>query len=126
MIKEILNILKADKKLMELIDGSAENPHIYPIETDYLGDCLVYDYHTFSADKITEAKRLEIVIIAKTLSKTLEIENELKRLILTLADKPLTTNILRVEINGGGSLYDNERLMNHRILYFDLISRSEV
>ena len=126
MIKEILNILKADKKLMELIDGSAANPHIYPIETDYLGDCLVYDYHTFSADKITEAKRLEIVIIAKTLSKTLEIENELKRLILTLADKPLTTNILRVEINGGGSLYDNERLMNHRILYFDLISRSEV
>lgn len=126
MIKEILNILKADKKLMELIDGSAENPHIYPIETDYLGDCLVYDYHTFSADKITEAKRLEIVIIAKTLSKTLEIENELKRLILTLADKPLTTNILRVEINGGGSLYDNERLMNHRILYFDIISRSEV
>lgn len=126
MIKEILNILKADKKLMELINGSAENPHIYPIETDYLGDCLVYDYHTFSADKITEAKRLEIVIIAKTLSKTLEIENELKRLILTLADKPLTTNILRVEINGGGSLYDNERLMNHRILYFDLISRSEV
>lgn len=126
MIKEILNILKADKKLMELIDGSAENPHIYPIETDYLGDCLVYDYHTFSADKITEAKRLEIVIIAKTLSKTLKIENELKRLILTLADKPLTTNILRVEINGGGSLYDNERLMNHRILYFDIISRSEV
>ena len=126
MIKEILNILKADKKLMELINGSAENPHIYPIETDYLGDCLVYDYHTFSADKITEAKRLEIVIIAKTLSKTLEIENELKRLILTLADKPLTTNILRVEINGGGSLYDNERIMNHRILYFDLISRSEV
>ena len=126
MIKEILNILKADKKLMELINGSAENPHIYPIETDYLGDCLLYDYHTFSADKITEAKRLEIVIIAKTLSKTLEIENELKRLILTLADKPLTTNILRVEINGGGSLYDNERLMNHRILYFDLISRSEV
>lgn len=126
MIKEILNILKADKKLMELINGSAANPHIYPIETDYLGDCLVYDYHTFSADKITEAKRLEIVIIAKTLSKTLEIENELKRLILTLADKPLTTNILRVEINGGGSLYDNERLMNHRILYFDLISRSEV
>ena len=126
MIKEILDILKADKKLMELIDGSAANPHIYPIETDYLGDCLVYDYHTFSADKITEAKRLEIVIIAKTLSKTLEIENELKRLILTLADKPLTTNILRVEINGGGSLYDNERLMNHRILYFDLISRSEV
>lgn len=126
MIKEILNILKADKKLMELINGSAANPHIYPIETDYLGDCLVYDYHTFSADKITEAKRLEIVIIAKTLSKTLEIENELKRLILTLADKPLTTNILRVEINGGGSLYDNERLMNHRILYFDIISRSEV
>ena len=116
----------ADKKLMELINGSAANPHIYPIETDYLGDCLVYDYHTFSADKITEAKRLEIVIIAKTLSKTLEIENELKRLIRTLADKPLTTNILRVEINGGGSLYDNERLMNHRILYFDLISRSEV
>lgn len=126
MIKEILNILKADKKLMALINGTAANPHIYPIETDYLGDCLVYDYHTFSADKITEAKRLEIVIIAKTLSKTLEIENELKRLILTLADKPLTTNILRVEINGGGSLYDNERLMNHRILYFDLISRSEV
>lgn len=126
MIREILNILKADKKLMALINGTTANPHIYPIETDYLGDCLVYDYHTFSADKITEAKRLEIVIIAKTLSKTLEIENELKRLILTLADKPLTTNILRVEINGGGSLYDNERLMNHRILYFDIISRSEV
>ena len=126
MIKEILNILKADKKLMELINGSAANPHIYPIETDYLGDCLVYDYHTFSADKITEAKRLEIVIIAKTLSKTIEIENQLKRLIITLADKPLTNNILQVEVNGGGSLYDNDRKMNHRILYFDILSRSEI
>ena len=126
MVKEILEILETDNKLMGLIDGTAADPHIYPIETDYLGECLLYDYHTFSADKITEGKRLQITIIAKTLGKTIEIENQLKRLIITLADKPLTNNILQVEVNGGGSLYDNERKMNHRILYFDILSRSEI
>lgn len=126
MIKEILEIFKADTTLMGLINGTAAEPHIYPMQTDYLGDCFTYNYHTTAADKITESKRLEITIIAKTLSKTVDIENQIKRLILTLGDTPLITNILQVEVNGGGSLYDNERLMNHRILYFDLLIRSEI
>jgi hypothetical protein len=118
----VLNILKNDSVLVNYI-GSAAN--IYPVETDYTGECIIYEIVPLSDDKITQKNRLQIHIISKTMAKAIDIEKRVKQLILTLADTPLTTKILKVVMNGGGSLYDGERKKHHRILYFEILSRSE-
>jgi len=119
---DILNILKTDNQLISLI-GSAAN--IYPMETTYTGECIIYEIVPLSDDRITQHNRLQIHIIAKTMAKAIDIEKRVKQLILTMADTPLTTNILKVILNGGGTLYDGERQKHHRILYFEILSRSE-
>ena len=48
MIEYIVSLLKDDKRLVELI---GEN-NIYPIQTNYLGDCVIYDAYTASHNKI--------------------------------------------------------------------------
>lgn len=122
MIEYIVSLLKNDKRLVELI---GEN-NIYPIQTNYLGDCVIYDVYTTSHNKIIQETRLQITIIADKLSTTLAIEQEIEKILLTLGDNSLNNTILQVEANGGGSLYDNSRRKNHRIVYFNIISRSEL
>lgn len=111
---------------MNMIDGTAEDAHIYPIQTAYTGNCIVYDAYTTAHDKITQEVRLQITIIADTLAQTLEIEQEVEKTLLTFGDTPLKDNILQVSANGGGSLYDTARRKNHRYIYFNILSRSEI
>lgn len=122
MIEYIVSLLKNDKRLVELI---GEN-NIYPIQTEYLGDCVIYDAYTTSHNKIIQEIRFQVTIVASKLSATLAIEQEIEKLMLTLGDTPLSNTILQVEANGGGSLYDNNRRKNHRIIYFNILSRSEL
>lgn len=125
MILSIINILQNNSTIKTLLDGTAADYHIYPLETTYLGDCIVYDCVPVSDDKIQRRDRLQIVVIAATLSKAIEIEEAVKNALLTFGDNSLTNNILKVQQNGGGSLYDSARKKNHRILYFDIITRRE-
>lgn len=122
MIEYIVSLLKNDKRLVELI---GEN-NIYPIQTEYLGNCVIYDAYTTSHNKIIQETRFQVTIVASKLSTTLAIEQEIEKLMLTLGDTPLSNTILQVEANGGGSLYDNNRRKNHRIIYFNILSRSEL
>lgn len=118
---EILNILKNDSQLINYI-GTAAN--IYPMETSYTGECILYEYVPLADDKITQSNRLLLTIISNTMAKAIDIEKRVKQLILTKADTPLTNNIKKVSQNGGGSLFDSERKKHHRLLYFEIISRS--
>ncbi len=119
---EVLNILKDDSQLISYI-GTAAN--IYPMETSYTGECMIYEIVPLSDDKITQKNRIQIHVITNTMAKAIDIEKRVKQLILTLADTPLTTNVLKVVQNGGGTLYDSERKKHHRLLYFEILSRSE-
>ncbi len=125
MIKEIINILVNDAQLTSL--NGANN--IYPLylitDSSNNGQGIIYNHHTFSANKITEQHRVEFKIIQSSYSKALQIEERLKYLLLTFGDNPLTNNILQAELNGGGTLFDDDRQKYHIILYFDFISRSE-
>jgi len=125
MIREAIDILRADGQLLSLIDGNPANYHIYPLNTSYTGDCILYDGMTIAEDKLTATIRLQLTIIADTTAKTLEIEQRVKHLLLTFGDEPLTSNILKVEVNGGGTMYDDARQKHHRILYLQLKTRSE-
>ena len=113
---QIIQMLLADEVLQALV-GS----HIYPNNTTYLGDCLVYSFHPYYNDKKIRRYRLKITIIAHELTTCDAIENRLAELLLTLGDEMLNWNALQVEQNGGGNLYDDNRHMNHRILYYDIL-----
>ena len=106
------------KKLIEALDCP-----LYCQRTDDMGECVLYDYHTFSQSDGVQKIRLQITIIAGTMAKAVEKEEIIKSTILTLGDTPLTDDILQVAANGGGTLYDDGRQMQHRIIYFDIIKR---
>lgn len=125
MITEILTTLRSNDNLKSLLGGTAADSRIYATHTNYLGNCIVYSEYTTSANKITDMTRLTINIITDTLARAHDIESEVKESLLTLADNPLTNNILQVGLSGGGSLYDYDRQKHHRTLYFTIISRSE-
>lgn len=116
LVKMLLN----DERLKEKVGA-----HIYPISTDYLGECILYNFHTMLEDKISQRLRLQITIIADSMANALSIEKEVKRILLTVGDDNLTKDILQVVLNGGGTLEDVEREKHHRILYFDIIKRSD-
>lgn len=106
------------KKLIKALDCP-----VYGQRTTNMGECVIYDYHTFSQSDGVQKIRLQITIIAPTSAETLKQEEIIKSTILTLGDTPLSNDILQVGLNGGGNLYDDARQMHHHILYFDIIKR---
>lgn len=85
-------------------------------------ECIVYSYNTTAADKVIKRTRLKLTIIAKTSERCEELESAVNDLILTFGDEPLG-DILVCAVNGGGTLYDEARNMQHTILYYDIIKR---
>lgn len=122
IIEEIVSILNNSTVLTSLLGGE----HIYPYQTDYLGECVIFQVTPQVDNKAHQTMRMQLSIITKTISKAFEIEKVLKQLLLTKGDEPLTSNILQVEANGGGSLYDYNRQMYHHYIYLDIINRSEL
>ncbi len=116
---EILELLNADAELTDIIGKN----HIYPNKTTFKGNCIVYEIEPISDDKIKQQDRIKMNIIADTFEMALQIEERIKADILTFGDVPLTNNILQVEHNGGGQLFDEARQKYHRILYFDILRR---
>jgi len=124
MIREAINIIKSDSIVKELINGSASDSHIYFLNTSYTGDCIVYESNIVSDDKIKALHLLKVIIIAESMETVSDIEDRLREQLLTFGDIPLTDNILKVEINGGGLLTDDGRNKIHRIINFEVLTRS--
>ena len=114
---EIIKMMNEDEMI---------SAHLYSNHTEYLGDCVLYDFYTIHQDKKVQKIRLQITIIAEKVSKVVEMENRINGLLLTLGDNSLTNNILQVEQNGGGSLFDENRRKYHRYLYYDIIKRGVI
>ena len=115
---EAITLMLEDTELKKLIGSN-----VYPAPTDCLDDCVLYNFYTEAQSDGAQKVRLQITIVCSTMEKTLQIEERIKTILLTLGDKPLTTNILQVALNGGGTLYDYAREKHHRILYFDILKR---
>ena len=122
IIEEIVSILNNSDMLISLLGGE----HIYPYQTSYLGDCVIFQVVPQVDNKAHQTMRIQLSIITKTISQAILIEKVLKQLLLTKGDEPLTYNILQVEANGGGSLYDYNRQMYHHYIFLDIICRSEI
>lgn len=123
MVSEIIGKLSNDLILKALIGGTEEDSHIYPLNSFINDDCIVYKHIPVSDDGIKSIDRLEITINTTSYSNSLEIENRIKDLILTVGDKPFSNSILEIELNGGGALYDGKRDKVQRILFFNILYR---
>lgn len=110
------------KELIAKLKSVLDCP-LYCQRTDDTGECVIYDFHTFGQQNGVQRVRLQITIIAGTMAKAVEKEENIKKAILTLGDTPLSNNILQCVLNGGGNLYDDARQKHHHILYFDIIQR---
>lgn len=119
-MKELLNLIKNNAAVQDIIES-----HIYPTSTSYLGNCVLYEFHTIAADKKIDRIRLKLTLITDTIDNGVRLEAALKKAILTFGDAALTDTILKVVLNGGGTLDDDSRNMHHRILYFDILTRGE-
>lgn len=106
---EILQILKQDIKLKELLEATSEDSKVYMnsyYDKDKTG--LVYIYTLLTSDKIKNQSRLEITCIDDDYSKVLHLKQRLMEILITKGDEPLTDNITEVVLNGGGYLFDKE------------------
>lgn len=94
---------------------------VYAEWTDDLGECVVYTFHTYLSDRISERVRLQATVITATMARGLEIEARIKAALLTLGDRPFGGMVKAVALNGGGILQDAAREKLHRILTFEII-----
>lgn len=98
--------------------------NIYPNYTTYLGNCIVYSFHTYYNDRKVKKQRLRLTIITDTLELGDRVEDRVAELLLTLGDNDDGADLIEVQQSGGGNLYDDARHKNHRILYYDCLLRS--
>ena len=91
--------------------------------TTHTGECVLWDWWTTLQMNSCEKVRLQITIIGDTTESTLANAEKIKSAILTTGDEPFNEEIFQVALNGGGTLYDEARQMQHRYLYFDIIKR---
>lgn len=117
-MNEIILSIYNDPIIRELI-----GTNIYPNYTTYLGDCIVFDFHTYYNDRKIKKMRLRLTLITQTKATGDILEDRIAYLINTLGDCDDGKEILDVRLSGGGSLYDDNRHKNHRILYYDCLVR---
>lgn len=108
VIREILNILKQDEQLTELLQATNQDRKIYMNETSFKGDCIVYTYTPLTNDSVKAQSRIEIDCISTDFERCSIILKRVQDLLLTTGDESATENIIEIIQNGGGHLFDKE------------------
>lgn len=100
------------------------NYSIYAFGTEYIKDCIVYNLVPIESNKITEQYRFELTIIALNYEKGFKMVKDIKNTLLTLGDED-RGEILKIEQNGGGMLFNEATKTYHFKLNFIIKSRYE-
>lgn len=108
IVKEILDILKNDAELKQLLNATKSDPKIYANNALYVGDCLTYEFTPLINNGVLVQSRIEINCYSSNYAKCYEILQAVQRLLITVGDSQLTNTILTIEQNGGGYLYDEK------------------
>lgn len=111
ILDELVNILKS------------LGYQVRPFGTEFIGDCIVYNFIPLTSDKIKEQNRLEVTVISQSMATGLKILSDVKEAVLTFGDSPLSNNILEIALSGGGSLENLETNTFHFKAYFIVKSR---
>lgn len=101
MLKVILDLLNGDEYLqsnLRALTGA------YGSELPFVR----YSYSPLTNDGVKAVSRFECTAVADSIGQSLEIIKNINRVLLTVGDNVLTNDILEVEQNGGGQLYNED------------------
>ena len=120
MLHDILEILKADEKLSNLLQATKADSKIYMYQgkTD---NCISYRYFVVSSQT-----KLELNTISTNYEKAEKIMERVKQLLLTVGDAKLNDEILNVSLNGGGVLFDEQTGQHILKAYFIFVSKERM
>lgn len=113
----IYNLLKADAALKSLLGATSSDTKIYPYSTDITGGAIVYILSPVSDEDALRTDKLEIRVISNDLGKAHTIDNRVRAIMKTIGDTS-NGNMLKVLINGGGSLEDLKTETYHILTYY--------
>ena len=98
---------------------------VKPFGNDSLTDCICYRWVPQSDSGCVAVYQLEIRIITKLLSTSLDVRKQVLDTLVTVGDQPkLGYNMCY--LNGGGQLYDDNTKMIHTLMYLYITMKSEV
>ena len=118
MMTEIRTILMADQELKSIVND------VVPSPTKRLDNVIIYEASLISDDGIKQVSRLKLTTVCETEAQWSIASERIRELLITKDDRPLTPSILSVAANGGGSMYDTDRKKYHKIIYFNITTRS--
>lgn len=95
------------------------NVPVIPVETNKVQNCVVYQWYGVALYNY----RLQLRVIAESFDKCEEISKEVMKTINDFGDLNKVKGIASVELNGGGSLKDNQTNTIQRIMYFDIVTK---
>lgn len=98
---------------------------LLPYETNKIQDCVCYKYHCTGDNGAVAQYRLDLRIITKTIASAEDIRNVILQALITIGDNE-KLGYKSCELNGGGTLKDAETATIHTLLYFDIVTKSEV
>ncbi len=114
----LYRILLENEPLKEALGATEEDSHIYPFGVDGVKECLIYSISEISNNGVKRIRRLDVTAISKNYAQATMLLYLCQHALLTIGDTPMDTDILKVELNGGGSLYNAETNTYHVKGYF--------
>lgn len=118
MMSQIRPLLLADNALMAVVND------VVPSPSERLDNIILFETAPIDNDGCTQRVRIKLTAICDTEAQAAIIYERICAVLITPSDRPLTGDILRVGINGGGSLYDEARKKYHKITYLIITARS--
>lgn len=95
---------------------------IYPLQSDKLGEQIIYIPTPISDNGCVNVYRLQLNIIGKSLANVESYDKAIRTALLNIGDTNKVNNINKIEVNGGGTL--TSELGVHRFIYLIITERS--
>lgn len=119
--EQLINLLRQNANLTALIGSRIE-----PFAVLGFNNGIVYTFTPLADNNIVRTDRLEIHIIADSMSTLFSIDAAVRSTLLTIGDEPLTADIYKVELNGGGTMEDAATGTKHLITYYYIVSNGGI
>lgn len=102
------------------------NLPLKPFGTFEVEDCVCYTFYNENDNGCVRNDRLELRVIAYQMDTLFEAETAIKQALVSVGDIGKISGIKSIEENGGGLMQDTETKTVHLLMYFTIISKSEV
>lgn len=116
-LEQAIELLKNNAALSKLIGDRIE-----PFMIEGFSNGIIYTFTPLTDNSIVRTDRLEIHIVADSMVTMLAIDAVVRKTLLTTGDEPLTADIHKVTMNGGGTLEDAATGTKHLITYYYIVS----